>query len=30
MMRNRRVIAEAIRFLQTGRFEGDKAENDLC
>jgi len=30
MMRNRDVIGEAIRFLETGRFEGDKAENDLC
>ena len=30
MMRNRNVIEEAIRFLESGRFEGEKAENDLC
>ena len=30
MMRNKTVIAEAIRFFATGRFEGEKAENDLC
>lgn len=30
MMRNSDVIEEAIRFLERGRFEGEKAENDLC
>ena len=30
MMRNNRVIGQIVNFLQTGRFKGEGAENNLC